>query len=70
MIFHLNTCIHTVPFALQSKIELELNNLGKQDIITKINFFDWANPIVPVVKADFTYRRICGDFQIIINLIL
>nr|XP_003708371.1 PREDICTED: uncharacterized protein K02A2.6-like [Megachile rotundata] len=56
----------TVPFAIRTKIEQELDDLEKQDIITKVDRSEWATPIVPIVKADGSIR-ICGDFKITLN---
>ena len=39
-----------VSYALKEKIEKELDRLLKQGVIEKINFSEWAAPIVPVMK--------------------
>ena len=39
--------VRTVPYALR---ELELGRLQKNGIITPVELFHWATPIVPVVK--------------------
>ncbi|XP_031358777.1 uncharacterized protein K02A2.6-like, partial [Photinus pyralis] len=56
----------SVPFALMSKVETEIDNLVTQGILTKVNFSTWATPIVPVVKANGKIR-ICGDFKVTLN---
>ena len=56
----------TVPYALRSKVEQELDRLEKQGIIEKIEFTEWAAPIVPVVKQDGSVR-ICGDYKVTVN---
>ena len=56
----------SVPYALKSKVELELDRLEKDGIIEPVQFSDWAAPIVPVVKPDGTVR-ICGDYKLTVN---
>ena len=55
-----------VPFAIREGVEKELYRLEKQGIIEKIQFSDWAAPIVPVQKPDGDIR-ICGDYKVTIN---
>ena len=54
-----------VPYALKKKIELELDRLEKQGQITRVQFSEWAAPIVPVVKEKGI--RICGDYKVTVN---
>ena len=54
-----------VPYALKEKIELELDRLEKQGQITRVQFSEWAAPIVPVVKEKGI--RICGDYKVTVN---
>ena len=42
----------SVPYALRTRIEQELERLQQQGIIEPVHFADWAAPIVPVVKKD------------------
>ena len=42
----------TVPFALKEAVEQELNRLEEKGILQKVNYSDWAAPIVPVPKKD------------------
>lgn len=56
-----------VPYALQDKVNAELDRLLKEGIIDPIEVSDWAAPIVPVLKSDRTFARICGDFRMTIN---
>ena len=49
-----------VPFALKDRIEKELDSLESSNIITKVNFSNWAAPIVVVPKKDGKLR-LCGD---------
>ena len=55
-----------VPYALKAKIELELDRLEHEGIISPMEFSEWAAPIVPVVKLNGTVR-ICGDYKCTAN---
>ena len=55
-----------VPFALKEKIAEELRRLEKIGVLEKVEFSDWATPIVPVLKPDGSVR-ICGDYKVTIN---
>ena len=55
-----------VPYALKDKIGLELDRLEREGIIQKVQYSDWAAPIVPIVKDDGSIR-ICGDYKVTIN---
>ena len=57
----------TVPYALRTKVEEELDRLEKEYIIEPVQFADWAAPIVPVLKSDRKSVRLCGDFKLTIN---
>ena len=56
----------SVPYALRSRIEQELTRLEDSGIIERVEFSDWATPIVPVVKPDGSVR-ICGDYKLTAN---
>ena len=58
--------LRTVPYALRSKVEAELDRLEKEGVIEPVQFSDWAAPIVPVVKKDSSIR-ICGDYKLTVN---
>ena len=47
------------PYALRTNVELELERLELEGIISPVEFSEWAAPIVPV--------RICGDCKLTIN---
>ena len=55
-----------VPYALKAKVELELDRLQRENIISPIEFSEWAAPIVLVVKQDGSVR-ICGDYKGTVN---
>ena len=50
-----------VPYALQSLVERELDQLVQQGILEPVQFAEWAASIVPVLKADKMSVRICDD---------
>ena len=57
----------SVPYALTSKIEEELDRLVAEGTLEPVETADWAAPIVPVLKADKKNLRICGDFRLTVN---
>ena len=56
----------SVPYALRTKVEEELDRLVAGGVLEALQFSDWAAPIVPVLKSDKTVR-ICGDFKLTVN---
>ena len=59
----------SVPFALKEAIENDLARLKQLGVITKVNYSEWAAPIVAVPKTDGGVR-ICGDYKVSINPVL
>ncbi|PIK43447.1 hypothetical protein BSL78_19692 [Apostichopus japonicus] len=57
----------SVPYAMRNKVEAELDRLQSEGIITPIQFADWAAPMVPILKADKSSIRICGDYKVTVN---
>ncbi|XP_029159162.1 uncharacterized protein LOC114931347 [Nylanderia fulva] len=55
-----------LPFALNEKVETEINRLVQLGHLEKIEVSEWATPIVPVIKNDGSVR-ICGNFKLTIN---
>ena len=55
-----------VPFAIREGIGRELDRLEQNGIIEKVDYAQWAAPIVPVPKGD-GYFRICSDYKVTIN---
>ncbi|XP_064088405.1 uncharacterized protein K02A2.6-like [Macrobrachium nipponense] len=56
----------TVPYAIRDAVNAELKRLELEGIIEKVDYSEWAAPIVPVSK-DNGSNRICGDFKVTIN---
>ncbi|XP_014876941.1 uncharacterized protein K02A2.6-like [Poecilia latipinna] len=59
-----------VPYAARPKVEAELQRLEEQGILTKVEWSDWATPIVAVSKKTGDSVRICGDFKVSVNPVL
>eukprot|EP00731_Ephydatia_muelleri_P005173 Em0002g1349a len=57
---------HPVPYALREKMEAELVRLEKSGVIEKVQFSEWAAPVVPILKRDGSIR-LCGDYKLTIN---
>ncbi|KAG8180546.1 hypothetical protein JTE90_018166 [Oedothorax gibbosus] len=56
----------TVPYALASRVNQEIDRLEKLGLIEPVETSDWATPIVPIVKPGGSIR-ICGYFKMTIN---
>ena len=56
----------SVPYVLRAKVEAELDRLQKAQIISAVQFSEWAAPIVPVVKQNGAIR-VCGDYKLTVN---
>ena len=56
----------TVPFAIKDAIAKEIERLEAAGILEKVDFSQWATPIVPVPKKDGSFR-LCGDYKVTIN---
>lgn len=55
-----------LPFALQDAVAAELDELEKQQIITKVETSDWGSPLVVVPKPDGKLR-LCADYKVTAN---
>lgn len=56
----------SVPYILREKVNMELDRLQQENVITPVKHSEWAAPFVPVVKQDGSIR-ICGDYKLTIN---
>ena len=61
--------LRSVPYAIKGAIEQDLERLEQMGVIEKVQYSDWAAPLVPVEKADGTLW-ICGDYKVTVNPIL
>ena len=59
----------SVPFAIREPVARELDRLEEAGILHKVDYSEWAAPIVPVPKKDGSIR-ICGDYKVTINPVL
>ena len=57
----------SVPYAMRSKVEAEIERRVEEGTLEPIQFSEWASPIVTVVKSDKTSVRICGDLKRTVN---
>ena len=44
--------LRTIPFVVKYQVETEIKRLVLEGILEKVNFSDWATPIVPILKSD------------------
>ena len=56
----------TVPFAIRKQYEQALDKLEEDGIIERVDYSEWASPVVPIVKPDGSLR-LCGDYSCTIN---
>ena len=62
----------SVPYALRTRVEDELDKLEKQGVWKKVQYSKWAAPIVTVLKDAKNPGgaiRICGDYKITVNAV-
>ena len=52
---------------MKENVEIELQKLETQGIISTVKYSKWAVPIVPVLKQDKQSVRICGDYKLTAN---
>ena len=55
-----------VRYALQEAVEAEYNRLKSEGIVERVEFSEWATPMVHVPKADGTTCS-CGDYTVTVN---
>ena len=52
---------------MRQMVEDELAHMVEEGTLELVQFASWAAPIVPVLKADKSSVRLCGDFHQTIN---
>ncbi|XP_017494077.1 PREDICTED: uncharacterized protein K02A2.6-like, partial [Rhagoletis zephyria] len=55
-----------IPYALLDRLDKELDELEKANIITKTNNSDWGSPLVVIPKPDGIVR-LCVDYKVGVN---
>ena len=55
-----------VPYALQEKVNQELDRMQCEGVIRPVEKSDWATPVVVIRKGEGTVR-LCGDYKVTIN---
>ena len=55
-----------VPYVMKVAVEQELDRLEKVGVLKKVDFSDWATPVVLVPKKEGKVR-LCGDYRVMIN---
>ena len=56
----------SVPFAIKDAVGREIDRLEVKGILEKVEYSDWAAPIIPVPKQYGTFR-LCGDYKFTSN---
>ena len=56
----------SLAYAMQEKVNNELNRLENENVIKRVKFSDWAAPVVPVLKSNGEIR-LCGDYKVTVN---
>jgi len=57
----------TLPYAMRSKVEEEIDRLLAEGIVEPVEYADWAAPVVAVLKRNRKSVRLCGDFRMTVN---
>uniref|UniRef100_A0A1Y1N2I4 RNA-directed DNA polymerase n=3 Tax=Photinus pyralis TaxID=7054 RepID=A0A1Y1N2I4_PHOPY len=58
-----------LPVAYKEKVELELDRLEKNNVISLIQNSEWGTPLVPIFKKDGSLR-LCADYKLTLNKFL
>lgn len=58
----------SVPYALKTKVEEEINRLLWDKIISPVKYLEWAAPFVPILKPDGSIR-LCGGYKLTVNTV-
>lgn len=55
-----------LPFALENKVEQEIEKLVEDGVLVPVTYTEWATPVVPLLKNDGGIR-LCGDYKCTLN---
>ncbi|XP_031349119.1 uncharacterized protein K02A2.6-like isoform X1 [Photinus pyralis] len=55
-----------LPIAYKGLVEVELDRLQKEGVITPVPDSVWGTPLVPILKKDGTIR-LCADYKVTVN---
>jgi len=58
-----------VAYALRDRVADEIQRLVDAGVLEKVDYSDWASPVVPVPKPDGSIR-LCVDFKVTLNPVL
>lgn len=58
-----------VPLNTKELVNIDIERLVRNEIISPVKHSEWVIPIVPVEKSDGSIR-ICGDFRVAVNPVL
>ena len=56
----------SVPYAVKPKLDEALDRMVAEGNLEKVDYSEWATPIVPVIKPDGSVR-VCGDYKVTLN---
>ena len=56
----------SVPFAIKEKLGKELDRMEEEGTLQRVDFSEYASPVVPIIKKDKSVR-ICGDYKTTVN---
>ncbi len=55
-----------MPIALRGAVEENLERLENDGVLVKVNYSQWATPVMVVLKKDGSIR-LCGDYKVSVN---
>ena len=55
-----------IPFAIKPQVEKEIKRLVEEGNWEKVQYSQWATPLVPIAKPDGEVR-LCGDYKVTLN---
>ena len=56
----------SIPYALKASFDKEFNRLENIGVLERVDYSEWAAPIVVVLKKD-GHMRICGNYKLTVN---